>query len=388
MPRARRGRGEGSIYYVADRGEWVGSASLGSDPETGKRIRRTVYAQTKQEVIERLDKLRARTGGSSTATKRGIPPTLREFAEVWLESEVRLNLAATTFRSYSGILRNHVFPVLGTMRVNEIDPDDVGRCVAIVRETASASMAAKARTLLALVMGHALRREKTHRNPLTGVTVPKFEKRAMKFLTAAQIQSLFVAAEGDRFEGLVVLLATAGLRVGEARALTWADVDLSKRTIAITKTAQEAFGKITFVDPKTDAGKRVVAIGLATVQALQKRKKLAEAEKLAKPKDLVFPSTTGTAMRLSNLHRRWWQPLLEKAGLERVRIHDLRHSSASLSLLAGTDSKIVATRLGHVSPTFTQRTYQHAVAELERQDAAAIDRLVRPKPKTKRKSRS
>ncbi|MBD5634975.1 MAG: site-specific integrase [Candidatus Eremiobacteraeota bacterium] len=320
--------------------------------------------------------MRARTASEIT---RKRAPTVLEFAEGWLEREVKPNRRATTYRSYKGILDNHILPTLGAMRINRLEPADVERCIAIVRTTSTASMASKSRTVLHRIMARAVALEIASRNPVTPVAVPRVDKRPMAFLDSEQLTKLFAAAEGDRFEALPIVLATAGLRIGEALALTWNDVDLNERLLSVTKTAQEGDGVIKVVQPKTAAGRRVVAIGAAAAKALRKRHRLAEREKLAAPENIVFPTETGTHMRLSNLHRRWWSPLLAKAQLERIRLHDLRHSSASLSLLAGTSAKVVAEKLGHTNPGFTLRTYSHSVESLARVDADAIDHLIRPR---------
>ncbi len=375
MPRSRRGRGEGSVYFVERRNEWVGSISLGVDPQTGKRRRATIYGSSKKETLQRLADFRARTAGELS---RRRAPTLREFAEGWLEREVRPNRRATTHRSYAGILQNHVLPVLGTLKVNRIEPRDVERCLAIIRETAGASMAVKSRTVLRRLMQRACALEVIGRNPVDNVEAPTVTKRPMQFLDTSQLQALFKAADGDRFEALVVVLAIGGIRIGEALALTWADVDFGG-TIRVDKTAQEAYGKPQIMPPKTKAGTRTIALGKVPIAALRRRHKLAKIEGFAEPKDLVFPTTTGTVVRQSNLSRRWWVPLLESAGLKRVNLHALRHSSASLSLLAGTNFKVIADRLGHADPGFTSRTYAHAVDVLHHRDAAALDALMEPK---------
>ncbi len=375
MPRSRRGRGEGSIYFVESRGEWVGSISLGADPETGKRRRFTIYAASKKEAQQRLADLRTST---ASELSRRRAPTVREFAEAWLERDVRANRRATTHRSYAGILGKHVLPVIGPIRVNRLVPTDVERCLAIVRETSSASMAVKARTVLHRVMARAVALEVASRNPVDNVEVPRAPRRVMKFLDAVQLQALFKAAEGNRFEALVVVLATCGMRIGEALGLKWSDIDLKAKTIRIERTAQEAYGAPQLVEPKTAAGCRTVAIGAVATASLRRRKKAADAEKFGAATDLVFPTTTGTIVRQSNLLRRWWVPLLERAELERINLHALRHSSASLSLLAGTNFKVVADRLGHTDPGFTSRVYSHAVDALHERDAAAVDALLNP----------
>jgi integrase len=372
--RKRRGRGEGAIYYVERRKEWCASASFGVDPETGKRSRRTIYGKSKKEVAQRLNDLRARTG-AELARKR--TPTLREFVDGWLLREVQPNRRAETYKSYSGIASRHVLPVLGAMRVNMIAPSDVVRMLGIVTEQTGASMAGKARTLLHRVFRRAVALELTVRNPVAAIEAPKVARREMQFFNAAQLATLFKAAKGERFEALAVLLATAGLRIGEALALTWADVDLGERTVRVSKQAQEATGAPRIIEPKTAAGRRSVALSAIAVAALRRREKLARSEGLAAPADPVFPSSTGTIPLKTNLHKYWWRPLLVKAELPSIRLHDLRHSSATLSLAAGTNAKTVASRLGHTDPAFTMRQYQHALDELQRADADAIDVLIR-----------
>lgn len=376
MAKARRGRGEGAVYYVEARGEWCASISFGVDPQTRKRVRRTLYGRSKKEVQQRLSDLRHRTG-AELANRHS--PTIREFIEGWLEREVKPNRRATTYRSYEGVVRLHVLPFIGSVRVNIATPSDIERCVAIVRERTGASMAAKTRTLLHRVFQRAVALEITARNPVAAVEAPTHEKAPMQFLDAEQVRALLDAARGDRLEALAVVLVTTGLRVGETLALRWCDVDTARRTIRVERTAQESIGAIVFTAPKTKAGTRTVALGALAVGALRRRRTLAEREGFAAPGDLIFPTLAGTAQRKSNLHRRWWHPLLEKAALPRIRLHDLRHSAASLSLAAGTNARVVSERLGHADPSLTQRVYQHTVDSLHRADAEAVDALLSPK---------
>ncbi|MHB8140541.1 MAG: tyrosine-type recombinase/integrase [Vulcanimicrobiaceae bacterium] len=373
MAKARRGRGEGSVFFDERRNEWVGSLSLGIDAD-GKRIRRTIYAPSKKEAQQRLADLRNRTG-AELANRRA--PTVREFIEGWLEREVKPNRRATTYRSYEGIARRHVLPYVGAKRVNLATPADIERCVAIVREKAGASMAGKVRTLLHRVFRRAVALEIAARNPVTSVEAPRHEKKAMQFLDAGQVRTLLDAAAGDRLEALAVVLVTAGLRIGEALALRWCDLDVQKRTLRIERSAQEAAGAIAFVAPKTKAGRRMIALGALAIDALKRRYADARREGYDAPGDLIFGTGIGTPYRQTNLHRRWWHPLLQKAGLPKIRLHDLRHTAASLSLAAGTDARTVSDRLGHADASLTQRVYQHAVESLHRADAKAVDELLK-----------
>ncbi len=379
--RKRRGRGEGAIYFVESRNEWLASASYGTDPETGKRIRRTIYGGSKREVEQRLVDLRIRT---AEELARGRAPTVREFIQGWLEREVKPKLRASTHKSYAGIASRHILPILGAMRVNVVAPANIARVLGIIQERAGASAAGKARTLLHRVFRRAVALEKAARNPVSAIEAPHMPKKEMAFLDAAQVAQLFEAAKGDRLEALAIVLALTGVRLGEALALQWSDVNFDHRELRISKQSVEVTGERksgvvgtrAILPPKTDKGRRTIALSAAAAGALKRRLKLAEREALARPSDLIFPSSTGSVISKSNLHRRWWRPLLTRAKLPTIRIHDLRHSSASLSLAAGTNTKIVADRLGHTSPAFTQRAYQHAVEQLHRADADAIALLV------------
>jgi integrase len=347
--------------------------SLGIHAITGKRERRYFSAKTQKEIQQLLIDfnqgiLPQRSGSAST--------TLKSFIENWLNDEIKINRRAKIYLSYESVLRLYVLPVLGKRRLSEIKPAEIQRCLSLAREKCSSSMAARVRTILHRVMARAQAMELVHRNPVTATEAPRSIRREAKFLTAEQMYTLFDAARGDRLEALVVLLAISGLRIGEALALQWKDIDMTEMRANITKTAQESIGAPQLVPPKTRAGQRTIKFGANVLESLQARQRLAQAEGFNSPHDLVFPTQVGTIIRKSNLHRRWWKPLLEKAKLDYLRIHDLRHSSASLSLLAGTNPKVLAERLGHADASFTMRTYAHVVRSLADQDANALDALI------------
>ena len=379
--RKRRGRGEGAIYYVERRKEWCASASFGVDPETGKRQRRTIYGRSKKEVEQRLGDLKARTG---TELARRRTPTLKEFVAEWLAIDVRKRCRPTTYHVYENVTRRHIIPYLGKVRMNAATPKDIERCVAIVEEMSGTAMAGKVRMILHRIFRRAVAKEVAIRNPVSAIEAPQHTPAAKRFLDARQVKALFQAARGDRLEALVVLLATSGMRLGEALALRWSDISFAKRTARIERTAVEIKGPIEFAPPKSKAGVRTIAVGALAIDALKMRKEAARAEGYAAAQHLIFPTTVGTAWRKTNLHRRWWAPLLEKAKLEHLRIHDLRHTAASLSLAAGTNARTIADRLGHADAATTQRVYQHVVEQLHRADAAAVDAMLRP---TRRKAR-
>ena len=115
-------------------------------------------------------------------------------------------------------------------------------------------------------------------------------------------------------------------------------------------------------------------MGRRALDALQRRFSAAAVEGFDRPSDPVFPPTTGTYQRRKNLHARIWKPLLKRAQLPDIRLQDLRHTAASLSIAAGTDARTLADKLGHADPGFTLRTYAHSTGYLQREDADAVER--------------
>jgi integrase len=369
----RARRGAGSIYQVEGRNEWVGAVSLGLDAE-GKRIRRVVYGKSQKIVQQKLDKLKARTGAELTAA---ATTTFGSFSKDWFTREVEQNRRPTTQRYYKLLLDDYIEPQLGRKRLAEIVPADVERAVAIARERRSAAMAAKVRGAIGRILNRARRLGLISSNPATATEVPRVERRPMKFLEPLQVRRLLDAAEGQRLGALIVVLVTAGLRIGEALALTWSDVNLRRGELHVDKSLSESKGPMQIAHPKTAAGKRTIVLTQRAIAALRNRSQLAKMEGYSRKSDPVFPTTTGTYQRRKNFTARVFQPLLKEAKLPAIRLHDLRHSSAALSIAAGSNPRTVSERLGHADPSFTLRTYGHAPSELHRKDADAIDRLLK-----------
>jgi integrase len=149
-----------------------------------------------------------------------------------------------------------------------------------------------------------------------------------------------------RFRALVLVAAYAGLRWGELVGLRVKRVDLLHQRITVAEQATEIDGHFTWGPPKTEAGRRTVTLPAVAAAAL--------AEHLATysqpgPEGLVFTSTEGGLLRRSNFNRRVWRPATRAAGLEGLRFHDLRHTSATLSIAAGASTRELMARMGHSS---------------------------------------
>jgi integrase len=187
----------------------------------------------------------------------------------------------------------------------------------------------------------------------------------------AQVAALAQAIH-PRFRALVLVAAYAGLRWGELVGLRVKRVDLLHSRITVAGQVTEIDGHFTWGPPKTEAGRRTVTLPAVAAAAL--------AEHLATysqpgPDGLVFTSTEGGLLRRSNFNRRVWQPATRAAGLAGLRFHDLRHTSATLSIAAGASTRELMARMGHSSSAAALR-YQHVLAGRDTAIAAALDELI------------
>jgi integrase len=203
-------------------------------------------------------------------------------------------------------------------------------------------------------------------SPFRRVSLPKIEREEMRFLTPVEIARLADAIQ-PRYRALVLVGAYGGLRIGEMAGLRRERVDLLRGTVEVAEIITEVAGKLQIGPPKTRASRRTIGLPRAVVNVL--------AEHLApdgQPADFVFTGPQGDPLRIANFRYRIWRPATRAAGLDGLRIHDLRHTAVALWIAAGANPKEVAVRAGHSSVSFTLDRYGHLYPE---SDAALRDRL-------------
>ena len=172
-----------------------------------------------------------------------------------------------------------------------------------------------------------------------------------------------------------------GLRLGEALGLHWQDVDLAKGTLTVRQALQRVEGKLEFVEPKSETSRRAILLPATAVTVLkrhgvrQKKERLKAGAK-SQPSGLVFTSTIGTALDDQNV-RRAFRDVLTTANLPMMRIHDLRHTCATLLLAQGVHPKAVQSILGHSQISLTMDTYSTLLPSVSRQAADQMDLVLR-----------
>ncbi len=177
------------------------------------------------------------------------------------------------------------------------------------------------------------------------------------------------------------LLALTGMRRGEALGLRWSDIDFDAFQIAIVQTVTAIEGKVVMGRPKTAGSRRTVYVHDATIKALRQQRQLQAEERLAAgpawapDNDLVFRSRTGEPVNPDRFSRHF-DKIVAEADVPRIRLHDLRHTNATLSLKAGVHPKIVSERLGHASIAITLDLYSHVTPGISRDAAATVESMM------------
>jgi len=377
----RRANGEGSIYQRAD-GRWAAAITLANKRRT------TLYGRTREDVGKKLTALlKNRDDGLPVANSQ---LTVGAYVEDWLAS-VKPTLRATTWARYDQLMRGHVVPRIGTVKLSKLGPQHLSRLYAdlLVDGKAPASGEKPARGLkpatvvqthrvLHRALSHAARWGLVVRNVATLVDAPRVTQEEMQTLSPAEVKRFLAKANGHRLHALFALAISTGMREGELLALRWRHVDLDAGVLQVMGTLQRTPEGMRISEPKTKKSRRQIHLTRTAIDALKAHRVRQNEERLRmgpvwEDNDLVFTNTIGRYVNTSNMLNREYRPLLEKAGLPKIRFHDLRHTAATLMLGAGVHPKVVSEMLGHSQIAVTMDLYSHVTPTMQAQAAAAMD---------------
>ena len=262
----------------------------------------------------------------------------------------------STVEAYAGRLQRHVLPRLADRRLDEIEVDDILALISDLRKQGySGTTIAVTLTPLSRLFAHAVRRGLIEVNPVSKLDRserPRVSRQERPVLNPEEIGRLLEAAQ-PRFRTLLATAILSGLRQGELLGLHWRDVDFDNQLIHV-RTALDR--KRRDVPPKTERAVRDVVLMPALAEALRQHK---TETRFNHPDDYVFTTRTGTPHHAPHIGLRALKPALEKAGLQPVRWHDLRHTFASLLVAGGANITFVSRQLGHTSSQITLGIYAH-----------------------------
>lgn len=375
----RRGAGEGSVRERSD-GRWEGSYEVGWSDE-GKRLRRSVYAPTRQALVAKLRDAIARA-------EKGLPApderlTTAKYLTTWLEGLDLRRLRPSTAKRYRGLLEQHAIPALQGVKLARLTPQ---RIEALMAVKLAAGLAPRTvwhlRAVLRTALADAVRSGELVRNPASLARPPKADSYHVEPMTPDQARAILAAVAGTDIEAPVSLALWTGLRQGEVLALRWEDVDLAARRLTVRSTLQRRDRAWFIEETKTEKSKRTVPLPapavdvLATHRERQRERRLAARRWAITFGDLVFTDAAGNPVMGTTLTHQF-RDTLQGAGLRSVRFHDLRHGAATLMLAAGIDLKVVSELLGHSTIATTANVYAGVLDTLKTDAADRLARLVR-----------
>ena len=376
----RRANGEGNLRKRKD-GRWEGRYTAGHNPETGKAIYRNVLGRTQAETRAKLKQ--AIEEAKQVDPVKAKQYTVEEWMDVWLENYAKVKVRPSSHQTYRGYIDNYIKPNIGKIPLSKLTSLELqkfykkllssGRVERIESKKQSKGLSPKTVRNLHQIIASAMKLAKEQKliatDPTEGCALPKVEHREMKTLPVEQLASfLREAKDSGVFELYYVELAT-GLRRGELLGLKWEDLDLERGSLRVRRQIARINGEVVKTPLKTKNAYRTLPLAKDTIDVLDQQKKKVGAS------PWVFPGPTGGPMSpdsvLHMLHR-----VLKRAGLPRVRFHDLRHTFATLALQNGVDVKTVSGMLGHYSAGFTLDTYAHVTTSAQRQAAEAMEHVL------------
>lgn len=361
-----------------------------------------------QELAEQVP---VTVGRTDTLAQYLLGPWLR----VTLPQRVAAGrLAESTMDSYREKVELHIVPHLGKVPLVELGTVHIRQWLLELGKKSSgrtpkngsrepAKLSARTQAYCFAVLRKALNDafddELIKRNPALKVAAPKVDKVDTEPLTRDEVGHLLGAAAGDRLWTYWLVVLALGLRRGEGLGLRWEDVDLDAGTVRLQLSVQRLRGdldeqtgrrrgKLVSKSLKTTASKATLALPASAVEALREHRKAQKVERKAAKvwadPGLVFTTCVGTAIEPRNINRSW-DALCARAGVRRVRVHDLRHACASL-LLGKVDLKVIQTTLRHTRLSTTADIYTHVLADVSREAADGMDTVLRSLMKAESRS--
>jgi integrase len=306
---------------------------------------------------------------------------ISEYLDRWLSDSVQDTVKATTHERYEQIVRLHLKPALGRLKLKVVTPAHVR---GLYREKLRAGSSPRTVRYVHVTLHKALKQavmdQLIPRNATEAVKPPQLSKEEIRPLTPEQAKTLLqTAAEtDDRLEALYVLAVNTGLRQGELLGLKWDDVDLEEGTLQVRRTLSMTKAGPVLSTPKTTGSSRGVKLKRRASAALRSHleRQLGEIDRagsLYSENGLIFASEIGAFLDRRSVTKHRFKPLLKRAGLPEIRFHDLRHTCATLLLTRNVNPKIVSEMLGHATIAITLDTYSHVLPNMRDQAAKAME---------------
>lgn len=368
-------------------GPWRITVSLGHAEDGGYRRHRETVSGSKSDAQRRLREI-------LTQVEQGmyVPPsklTVGQYLERWAETYATLHTSPRTASSYKAELRRHVVPALGNLPLTALRPHHieayyVEALTAGRRDGKQGGLAPRTvvyhHRILSEALEHAVRHGELARNPAKLVTPPKPKRAPINVMAVEDVPLFLNEASRSEYFALFATALYTGARLGELLALQWRNVNLKTATMAIEGTLYRSGNEWHIKEPKSARSRRLVELPGSIVTTLaahrdEQQRIRREVGSVWTESDFVFGQPLGKPRDERSVER-GLDRVLKRAALPRLRFHDLRHTHASLMLMAGSHPKAVSERLGHGSVSFTLDIYSHVMPGVQREAVNRFEALL------------
>jgi integrase len=359
---------------------WGFTVTLGTD-QNGKRMqKRFGKFKTKKEAEKACNDMIYQIDHGTFVNPQEI--TLGNYLQDWLKTYCEPNLTPCTYDGYRNNIEKHIIPALGKIPLQKLQPAQVQKLYNQKAESGrlhgegglSAASIRYIHAILRKSLNHAVKMQYISRNVCELVDVPKIKHSEANFLNKKQVADMLNAFKGTDIYVPTFLAVGLGLRRGEVLGLQWHDIDYDKKLITIQRTLLPLHkGNELFSECKTEKSHRVMAVPDNILICLKQAWRNQLENKLFFGQDyvdydLVYSNPNGAPVSPHAYDHRFSKALKDH-GFEHIRIHDLRHTNASLMLSQGVPMKVASERLGHTTIAITMDLYSHVDDALQ-QDAA------------------
>lgn len=370
---SRKANGQGHTYKVGNsyrtvirKGEHCITAMASTVQESRK------LAKAKLELMPNIQ------------SKKSSPVAKMQFGKYltqWLEEEHKHNIAHSTYKRYQALAKFHIDPVLGDIELQKLSPSDITKMLSVMREVGQSTRSQQqARALLSVALRDAEYKGYIVLNPVNRVRNPQGKRVEISPLSIEEVRRLLSTYSGTYLGARLHIALICGLRQGEALGLTWDDIDLEKRTIKVCRQVQIVNGVQVFTDLKTERSFRIIALTEETRAALVSHQSLIEQAKARAEgrwleNNLLFPDSYG-CFRSPKIDYAEWKKALKLCGIATKRLHDARHTAATLMYSQGIGIETISRALGHSSSAITSKLYVHNSVEPQKVAAEVMNLLL------------
>lgn len=384
----RKSNGEGSIYQRADK-RWCATIQIGTKDD-GKKITKSFYGKQRKDVVKQLEEYKQLSNKHSHIIK---DKTLDEYILKW-QTTVKINeLKPTSYDRLESTIRTHIIGNVGYYQISDINSQIVQELInKLHKEKLSYSSIKKVYNALSGCFKYAINNRHIQFNPMNTVKLPathKFEKKQMRILSEDEVKIFktnctLKYSNGEYIYPLgygMILLLNTGLRLGEALALKWSDINFDSKTITVSNNLVMAVDRnnpthnnkrvqINQDTTKTESGDRIIPLNKTATDALEHLKTIRYFGE-----DSYILSTKENKPNKPRNFCRTYETILERSKIEHCGIHTLRHTFASHLFLNGVDIKTISVLLGHSSVEITYKTYIHLIKEQKSSAVKLLDEI-------------